>query len=159
MTDLIDSTGDWVVAAGQQPRTPTPDAKQVAFYTGMQLEELAEKLEAFGFSFAKEMHEVADRFKRGGNDTIVALALDQPDIAKQVLDAEVDLMWVTIGAARAAGSDVQGAYRAVNVANWAKFPNGVASLDPVTRKVLKPAGWTAADLTQFVHPNLRGASE
>ena len=67
------------------------------------------------------------------------------------LDALVDILVVTIGAIRAAGWDAEGAWKEVMDTNFAK-------IDPETGKVrkredgkvLKPEGWTAPQLAQFV---------
>ena len=67
------------------------------------------------------------------------------------LDALVDILVVTVGAIRAAGWDGAGAWEEVMRTNFAK-------IDPTTGKVrkredgkvLKPEGWKAPELAQFV---------
>lgn len=67
------------------------------------------------------------------------------------LDALVDILVVTMGAIRAGGFDGEGAWKEVMDTNFAK-------IDPVTGKVrkredgkvLKPEGWKAPELAQFV---------
>lgn len=67
------------------------------------------------------------------------------------LDALVDILVVTVGAIRAAGWDGEGAWKEVMATNFAK-------IDPVTGKVrkredgkvLKPEGWKAPELEQFL---------
>ena len=67
------------------------------------------------------------------------------------LDALVDILVVTIGAIRAAGWDGEAAWQEVMNTNFAK-------IDPETGKVrkredgkvLKPEGWKAPELAQFV---------
>jgi predicted HAD superfamily Cof-like phosphohydrolase len=67
------------------------------------------------------------------------------------LDALVDILVVTIGAIRAAGWDAEGAWKEVMDTNFAK-------IDPATNKVikredgkvLKPEGWKAPELAQFI---------
>ena len=67
------------------------------------------------------------------------------------LDALVDILVVTIGAIRAAGWDGEAAWKEVMDTNFAK-------IDPETGKVrkredgkvLKPEGWKAPELAQFV---------
>ena len=67
------------------------------------------------------------------------------------LDALVDILVVTVGAIRAAGWDGEAAWQEVMDTNFAK-------IDPVTGKVnkradgkvLKPEGWVAPALAQFV---------
>jgi predicted HAD superfamily Cof-like phosphohydrolase len=67
------------------------------------------------------------------------------------LDALVDILVVTMGAIRAGGFDGEGAWKEVMDTNFAK-------IDPTTGKVrkredgkvLKPEGWKAPELAQFV---------
>jgi predicted HAD superfamily Cof-like phosphohydrolase len=67
------------------------------------------------------------------------------------LDALIDILVVTVGAIRAAGWDGEAAWREVMNTNFAK-------IDPETGKVrkredgkvLKPEGWKAPELAQFV---------
>ena len=77
-------------------------------------------------------------------------AVEANDRVEQ-LDALVDILVVTMGAIRAGGFDGEGAWREVMDTNFAK-------IDPVTGKVrkredgkvLKPEGWKAPKLAQFV---------
>lgn len=77
-------------------------------------------------------------------------ALLENDRVEQ-LDALVDILVVTVGAIRAAGWDGEAAWREVMKTNFAK-------IDPETGKVrkredgkvLKPEGWKAPELAQFV---------
>ena len=70
------------------------------------------------------------------------------------LDALVDILVVTMGAIRAAGWDGEGAWQEVMRTNFAK-------IDPETGKVrkredgkvLKPEGWKAPELAQFIGDN------
>jgi len=70
------------------------------------------------------------------------------------LDALVDILVVTMGAIRAAGWDGEAAWKEVMDTNFAK-------IDPTTGKVrkredgkvLKPEGWVAPALAQFVEIN------
>src|SRR6056300_1220869 len=67
------------------------------------------------------------------------------------LDALVDILVVTMGAIRAGGFDGEGAWKEVMDTNFAK-------IDPTTGKVrkredgkvLKPEGWKAPELAQFI---------
>jgi predicted HAD superfamily Cof-like phosphohydrolase len=71
-----------------------------------------------------------------------------------MLDADMDLIWVTLGSARAQGANAGYAYHLVSEANWAKFPNGVVTKD-ANGKVVKPAGWLEPDLTEAIHPTFK----
>jgi predicted HAD superfamily Cof-like phosphohydrolase len=77
-------------------------------------------------------------------------AVDAADKVEQ-LDALVDILVVTVGAIRAAGWDGEAAWKEVMNTNFAK-------IDAVTGKVrkredgkvLKPEGWQAPELSQFI---------
>jgi len=77
-------------------------------------------------------------------------AIEANDKVEQ-LDALVDILVVTMGAIRAAGWDGEAAWKEVMDTNFAK-------IDPATNKVikradgkvLKPEGWKAPQLAQFV---------
>jgi len=78
------------------------------------------------------------------------LALANNDEVEQ-LDALIDILVVTMGAIRTAGWDSEGAWKEVMDTNFAK-------IDPTTGKVrkredgkvLKPEGWKAPELAQFI---------
>ena len=77
-------------------------------------------------------------------------AIQDNDKVEQ-LDALVDILVVTVGAIRAAGWDGEAAWEEVMNTNFAK-------IDPTTGKVrkrddgkvLKPEGWKAPELAQFI---------
>src|SRR5210317_838110 len=67
------------------------------------------------------------------------------------LDALVDILVVTMGAIRAAGWDGEGAWKEVMDTNFAKInPETGKVIKREDGKVLKPEGWKAPELTQFV---------
>jgi len=67
------------------------------------------------------------------------------------LDALVDILVVTIGAIRAAGWDAEGAWKEVMDTNFAKIdPDTGKVIKREDGKVLKPEGWKAPELAQFV---------
>jgi predicted HAD superfamily Cof-like phosphohydrolase len=77
-------------------------------------------------------------------------AIEANDRVEQ-LDALVDILVVTMGAIRTGGFDGEGAWKEVMDTNFAK-------IDPETGKVrkredgkvLKPEGWKAPELAQFI---------
>lgn len=153
----IQSTRNWFAETTQIPHGAEPNVRMVAFYLGMQCEELAEKLKQIvDGKDSDALDRVGKDFKSGIMDDFVADALRKPEKAKELLDGDADLLWVTIGAAAAQGSDLHGAYNnGVAAANWAKkWSDGTFHLN-ADGKVIKPEGWKAADLTQFIHPSLR----
>tara|TARA_B110000977_G_scaffold18152_1_gene21905 strand:- start:553 stop:912 length:360 start_codon:yes stop_codon:yes gene_type:complete len=77
-------------------------------------------------------------------------ALRADDKVEQ-LDALVDILVVTMGAIRAAGWDGEAAWKEVMDTNFAKID---ATTGKVRKredgKVLKPEGWKAPELSQFI---------
>lgn len=143
------------------------NVRQTALYIGLQLEEMAEKLEACGLnSVAEQIQVVGHTFKAGSLDEQVAKA----DRAA-MLDADIDLAWVTIGSALSQGADVLGACGEVARANLDKLVScdeqhlGIDrpladcpkcsgrlayAVKDANGKVTKPEGWRAPDITPFV---------
>jgi len=73
----------------------------------------------------------------------------------EILDALVDILVVTIGAAHSMGADVEGAWKEVMMTNFAKIDKKTKKV--VKRedgKVLKPDGWTPPNLAPFVKKNV-----
>lgn len=124
------------------------NARQTALYIGLQLEEMAEKLEAVGITvLADDLHTVSKMFKEGAFDERVA----HGDRAA-MLDADIDLAWVTVGSALSQGADVLGAMKEVARANLDKIgPDGSVIKDE-NGKVRKPINWRGPDITPFVLP-------
>jgi len=77
-------------------------------------------------------------------------AVDAADKVEQ-LDALVDILVVTIGAIRAAGWDGEAAWKEVMNTNFAKIdPDTGKVIKREDGKVLKPEGWLAPQLSQFI---------
>ena len=77
-------------------------------------------------------------------------ALGADDKVEQ-LDALVDILVVTMGAIRAAGWDSEAAWKEVMDTNFAKIdPDTGKVRKREDGKVLKPEGWKAPELAQFV---------
>ena len=77
-------------------------------------------------------------------------ALRRHDTVEQ-LDALVDILVVTMGAIRAAGWDSEAAWNEVMRTNFAKVdPTTGKVIKRADGKVLKPEGWQAPQLAQFV---------
>ena len=67
------------------------------------------------------------------------------------LDALVDILVVTMGAIRAAGWDGEGAWKEVMDTNFAKIDPDTGKVNKrEDGKVLKPEGWKAPELAQFL---------
>lgn len=134
------------------------DARQATLYTGLQCEELAEKLLVIAggalssagrgelLKAVEMLNDMSERFKAG---------LHLGDVMRcdhaAMLDADIDQAWVSLGAAFSVSHDTPGAFAEVAKANHAKFPNGVP-LRNGQGKIIKPEGWRGPDLERFVAP-------
>lgn len=130
------------------------NVRQTALYIGLQLEEMAEKLEAIFGSAGTLNHDVMDIV-----DNICDLSYDlknayfDGDVAsanrESLLDADIDQMWVTIGSVLSQGADIDGAIAEVTRSNMSKMVDGKMQKDP-NGKVAKPKTFSPPDLTPFV---------
>jgi predicted HAD superfamily Cof-like phosphohydrolase len=67
------------------------------------------------------------------------------------LDALIDILVVTIGAIHSMGADAEGAWKEVMKTNFAKIDSETGKVRKrEDGKVLKPLGWTAPELEQFL---------
>ncbi len=148
---IFTRTLKWFQTAGQIADPPVFNPRQVAFYLGMQCEELAEKLDTIGSGTEDAANALANlgaELKRGDHDERISKL--SPKERLEFLDGDLDLVWVTIGSLAAQGVDADGAWNEVSRANWDKFPNGVVTRHPVTGKVIKPEGWREPNLLPFL---------
>ena len=77
-------------------------------------------------------------------------AIQDNDKVEQ-LDALIDILVVTMGAIRAAGWDGEAAWKEVMDTNFAKIdPTTGKVIKREDGKVLKPEGWEAPQLAQFI---------
>lgn len=128
---------------GCDQKTTTFDIRQAALYTGLQCEELAEKLQALGLlSEASILDGLGILFKKGSLDHHIA---DAPK--HDLLDADLDLLWVSIGAALSLGAEVDLGWSLLTENNMAKIDpvTGKARRNPDTGKIMKPEGHVAPD--------------
>ena len=80
----------------------------------------------------------------------LSVAVAENDRVEQ-LDALVDILVVTMGAIRAGGFDGEGAWKEVMDTNFAKIdPDTGKVRKREDGKVLKPEGWKAPELAQFI---------
>jgi predicted HAD superfamily Cof-like phosphohydrolase len=69
----------------------------------------------------------------------------------ETLDALIDILVVTIGAIHSMGADAEGAWDEVMRTNFAKIDLDTGKINKrEDGKVLKPEGWKAPELAQFV---------
>lgn len=151
---LVESVIDCMLIASQR-RPGRFDCRRAALYTGLQCEELAEKLMRLGVNL--EMGDVlgqvglaldllGGRFKAGHFDHL----LQNADHAG-LIDDDFDIAWVSIGALEATSTNAPGAIAHGTMTNLAKFPEGKAILD-ANGKYLKPLGWKKPDFTPYTDP-------
>ena len=123
------------------------NVRQTALYIGLQLEEMAEKLEAvlgWESSLAAGLQQQSGLFKEGHRDHLIAQA-DR----EAVLDADVDLAWVTIGSMLSQGADVTGAMNEVVRSNMSKMVDGKMVKDG-NGKVIKGPDFSPPNLAPFI---------
>ena len=132
------------------------NADRVGFYTGMQLEEMAETITAISkgvlnqkdhehmLMFAGILDSWGKEFKSGKHYGAV-LRADR----EELLDGGVDVAVVTIGSLCYQTPKYLEAISAVLTANAEKAPGGIVSRDQ-NGKIMKPEGWKAPNLAPFV---------
>ncbi len=124
------------------------------FRIGFLIEELAEYAEASGFRYlASDLKSIHVVIKTGSEDAILLERSGELDLEKQ-LDSLVDLNYVSDGTAYLQGFDFDEAYERVHNANMKKVRVDSETLEGSVRKskfdVVKPPGWTPADLSDLV---------
>ncbi len=151
------------VTAFQKAAGDTTDhfnVRQFARYTGMQCEELCEKLTAVAsggehgvdvglLKLIADLENIGNRFKRGDFDHHFAMMNDHQ--RKEAFDADIDIVWVSVGSMNSSRVDVHGGVGEVVRANGSKVVDGKVLRD-VNGKITKPAGYTPPDLARFVLP-------
>jgi predicted HAD superfamily Cof-like phosphohydrolase len=79
--------------------------------------------------------------------TLAEMATDRVE----QLDALIDILVVTIGAIHSMGADAEGAWKEVMRTNFAKIDHETGKVRKrEDGKVLKPLGWSAPELSQFI---------
>ena len=130
------------------------NVRQTALYIGLQLEEMAEKLESLLWIFDHKIHpldavtelmnEASYEFKKGNYDNELAKVNRE-----EMLDADVDLAWVTIGSMLSQGVDVTGAMNEVVRSNMSKMVDGKMVKD-ANGKVIKGTDFSPPNLAPFI---------
>lgn len=154
VTPLLDAVTGFMQIAGQS--TGKFDAQQAALYTGLQLEELSEKIEVLAAA-AVEQHErdqlkslatlldlSAYSFKQGRFMGCFVRAEHD-----KLIDADFDAAWVSLGALLSVSPLAAEAVAHGTYTNLTKFPGGKCTRD-ANGKVVKPEGWQEPDFTPFV---------
>jgi len=121
MSNPFKDQSDFMTACDQTVGIPNPE--QAGMYVKLIVEEMNELMEA----------------------------IDQQDEI-EVLDALIDILVVTIGAGHSIGADMEGAWKEVMRTNFAKIdPDTGKVRKREDGKVLKPEGWTAPVLSDYVY--------
>lgn len=146
--DPVSSVVKFNVDAGNTAHSV--NVRQSALYLGLQFEELGEKATSVGLhAVGDHMANLAQHMKKGSVDEQMSKALADPERARRMLDDDVDLIVVSIGAAISQGADIHGALRVVCRANDAKRnAAGVLEKD-ANGKIKKPSDWTPPDLSAY----------
>jgi predicted HAD superfamily Cof-like phosphohydrolase len=155
--DVQNATRATMVASGQS--VGVFNAEQYGLYTGLQCEELAEKLAAIASEcisrtsagligdVATALDKLASDFKRGLHTGDVMRAMYHN--GEKLLDGDADMAVVAVGALESGTHDAAGVIHEVCRANSDKFPGGVGQRDE-NGKWKKPEGWRGPDLTPFL---------
>jgi predicted HAD superfamily Cof-like phosphohydrolase len=155
---LQDSVTNFMHQAGQ--RLGRFDAGQVSLYTGLQMEELAEKVEAITEgaltpsvrneleTLSRLLHVYGNEFKKGRH----VGAILRSDHCK-LIDADFDLAWVSIGALNSTSPDPSGAIAHGTYTNLDKFRNGC--IKDANGKVQKPADWQPPNFEPYTDKLVR----
>jgi predicted HAD superfamily Cof-like phosphohydrolase len=147
----IQTVIDWNKDAGNTH--DSVNARQSAMYLGLQCEELAEKLQVVGLlGSSRSLSMLATNLKSGEYDPAVERTLATDAGRKEMLDGDMDLMVVSIGAAMSQGADVIGAFNEVLRSNDSKRTDGKLLKD-ANGKIIKPNHYSPANLEPFIiHP-------
>lgn len=138
------------------------NARQACLYMGLQLEELAEKVEAIR---GGTMTPAQDQHLRVLQSTLEMFArefkagMHEGDITRanhaDLIDADFDLAWVSLGALYSTAINGYHAIAHGTFTNMDKFRGGVCERDE-NGKIKKPADWIPPDFTSYVDPTPRG---
>ena len=152
--ELVDAVHGFMQLGGQT--TGKMNAEQACLYTGLQLEELAEKIEAISKGcltegesrslryLARTLNDYASEFKKGIHTGDI-LRANHADL----IDADFDLAWVSIGALISVSPEPERAIAHGTFTNLDKFRDGKCVKD-ANGKIQKPADWQAPDFSAYV---------
>lgn len=156
--NLAETVHEFMRIGGQT--VDTPDARQASLYLGLQMEELAEKLDALisvsPFEqtmlapLSRTLKITAQRAKEGAYmPTFSTMFRETIAAHEQCVDADADLAWVALGSLMCSARMPFAIIHEVARANMDKYPNGVAMRDS-NGKIQKPTGWRGPDHLNFL---------
>ncbi len=162
---FVDAVMRFMTIGGQT--TGKFNARQACLYTGLQLEELREKIveiQAGCVTSEAAQHLApliamlavyADEFKQGKHEGDILRANHEG-----LIDADFDLAWVSLGALASTSSSPHGAIAHGAFTNLDKFVQGpdgnLTALKDANGKIQKRPGWQPPDFSQFVDLSPRG---
>ena len=113
--------------------------------------------------FMKSCSQIVDKFDNDQFNLYVDLIAEEAaELSEAIeahdkvetLDALIDILVVTIGAIHSMGADAEGAWKEVMMTNFAKVDHETGKVRKrEDGKVLKPVGWVAPQLEQFLKKN------
>lgn len=146
--DIIGAVKKFMLAA--EHSIDVFSVRQAALYTGFQLEEMSEKIGWIlgeDHPFVSEMKAYSAEFKRGTFDAQMEAAYEH---GHELLDANFDIAWVSIGAVFSEGSDINGSFHEGTRSNLGKISENGKMMKDENGKVKKPEGWTPPNFKPFV---------
>lgn len=156
---LVEAVTQFMAQCGQRT-TNNFDPRLACLYTGLQLEELAEKIEVIAGGTVSSTERLplahlrdllvlfANRFKSGHHMGDI-LRCNHADY----LDADFDLAWVSVGSAHAASADVHKAFEHGTFTNMDKLRDGCVKDE--NGKLVKPADWQKPDFEPYTDKMIR----
>jgi predicted HAD superfamily Cof-like phosphohydrolase len=113
--------------------------------------------------FMKACSQIVDKFDNDQFNLYVDLIAEETEELSEAIDAHdkvetldalIDILVVTIGAIHSMGADAEGAWKEVMMTNFAKVEHETGKVRKrEDGKVLKPVGWVAPQLEQFLKKN------
>lgn len=157
-TDMVPNVMMFMQQAGQT--TDRFNARQACLYTGLQLEEMAEKIEHIMDGCLTEqqrqhlapLHSMLRHFAKEFRD-----GYHEGDIARAshaaLIDDDFDLAWVSIGALMSTAHLPLRAIAHGSFTNLDKFRNGVVK--DANGKVQKPSDWQSPNFEPYIDTSVR----
>lgn len=156
--NLAETVREFMRIGGQT--VDTPDARQASLYLGLQMEELAEKLDAllsvnpFDQStlapLSRTLKFAGQRAKEGAYMYLFSTMFrEHHEAHEQCVDADADLAWVALGGLMCSARRPLDVINEVARANMDKYPDGVAMRDS-NGKIQKPTGWRGPNHINFL---------
>lgn len=129
---------------------PEPSIENCSVQIGCHFEEVAEMVDALGFTASYSAHELALMFKSRSSPSIYTLERLDEKQKVDLLDALCDQIVTAVGVACMMGFDIEAALREVNRSNWSKFDEAGNPIFDRNGKIKKGEGYTPPDLESYI---------